>query len=158
MSKAGIFAIAFGVFAGLFFSGGGAPADPEIQVVTTAEGVREIRIPRSGDGHYYAHAMVNGQLVRFLIDTGATDIALTMEDARRVGENFSAKNFEIVGTGASGPVRGQELQIESIELGGREVTNLRGAVIEGLGVSLLGQSFLTRTGGVRMTADQMIIH
>ena len=156
MSKVGIFAVGLGVFASLFM-GGRHSSDPQTKIVTTAQGIREIHIPRSADGHFYAHAMVNGQLVRFLIDTGATNIALTTEDAERAGESFSPNNFEIVATGASGPVRGQELQIESIELGGREVTNIRGAVIEGLNVSLLGQSFLARTGGVQMSTDEMII-
>ena len=159
MSKLGMFSIAFGVAAGLAFTGGGgATTDPQVQVVTSPNGTQQLRIPRSGDGHFYVHAMVNGQLVRFLVDTGATGIALTMEDAERIGAKVSPSSFEVVGSGASGPVRGQMLQIDSIELGGRQVANLRGAVLEGLGVSLLGQSFLSRTGGVQMDAEQMIIH
>lgn len=80
-----------------------------------------------------------------------------MEDAERVGEQFSPAAFEIVGTGASGPVRGQHIEIDSVELGGREISNLQGAVIEGLDISLLGQAYLSRTRGVRMNADHMII-
>ena len=159
MSKLGMFSIAFGVAAGLAFTGGGgATSDPQVQVVTSPNGTQQLRIPRSGDGHFYVHAMVNGQLVRFLVDTGATGIALTMEDAERVGVKVSPSSFQVVGSGASGPVMGQTFQIDSVELGGREVANLRGDVLQGLDISLLGQSFLTRTGGVEMHADEMIIH
>ena len=157
MSKGTTFLVAIGVAVG-FAVTDRAPSDPQVQVVTSPDGTRQMRIPRSPDGHFYVHAMVNGQLVRFLVDTGATEIALTMEDAERIGEQISPKSFEVVGSGASGPVRGQTIEIESIELGGREVLNLRGAVLEGLDISLLGQSFLSRTGGVQMDADQMIIH
>ena len=154
-----MFSIAFGVAAGLAFTGGGGPpAEPQVQVVTSPDGTQQLRIPRSSDGHFYVHAMVNGQLVRFLVDTGATGIALTLEDAERVGVKISPSSFQVVGSGASGPVRGQTFQIDSVELGGREVANLRGDALEGLDISLLGQSFLTRTGGVEMHADEMIIH
>ena len=157
MSKGTGILVAIGVAAGLAVTSQ-APPEPQVQVVTSPDGSRQLQVPRSGDGHFYVHAMVNGQLVRFLVDTGATEIALTAEDAERVGVPFSPKSYQVVGTGASGPVRGQMIRIDSIELGGRQVSNLRGAVLDGLDVSLLGQSFLTRTGGVEMNADQMIIH
>lgn len=149
-------AIVFATIVGLAVTGKRAPED-RVRVVTTAQGTQEVRIPRSQDGHFYVHAMVNGQLVRFLVDTGATQIALTLEDAERVGESFSPAAFEVVGSGASGPVHGQFIEIDSIELGGREVANLRGAVVDKLEISLLGQAFLSRARSVQMNADEMII-
>ena len=65
-------------------------------------GGREVVIERKSDGHFYADAMVNGQLVRFLVDTGATGVALTAKDARHVGIFFSPGEFTVVGKGASG--------------------------------------------------------
>ena len=117
----------------------------------------ETRIPRQRNGHFYVHATVNGQLVRFLVDTGATTVALTTRDADRIGEKVSPSSFHVVGEGAGGAVRGQRVTIESIEIEGKRVENVRGVVLEGLGQSLLGQNYLLRMGSVEMTADEMII-
>jgi len=152
-----ILVVIFAAIIGLAVTGKRAPPEDRVRVVTTAQGTREVRIRRSEDGHFYVHAMVNGQLVRFLVDTGATQIALTLEDAERVGESFSPDGFEVVGSGASGPVYGQFIEIDSIELGGREVGNLPGAVVDKLDISLLGQAFLSRARSVQMNADEMII-
>ena len=115
------------------------------------------RIQRSRDGHFYVHAMVNGQLVRFLVDTGATGIALTEEDAERVGEDVSPSSYEVVGRGASGDVRGARIRLESVDLDGKAVSDVSGIVAEGLDISLLGQSYLSRMQSVQMNADEMVI-
>ena len=158
MSKAIIYIVAFGAFIGFAASGDRHPASAPVEVVSS--GTREpvvTRVPRAPNGHFYVHATVNGQLVRFMVDTGATSVALTEEDARRVGEAFSKDRYETVGTGASGPVSGQQLRIDSIEIEGKRVSNVRGAVIQGLDISLLGQTYLSRMGSVEMTADEMVI-
>ena len=139
-----------------------SPRDPSgpTQVESVAVGSREpveTRIPRQRNGHFYVHATVNGQLIRFLVDTGATTVALTTEDADRIGEKVSPSSFHVVGEGAGGPVRGERVTIESIEIEGKRVENVRGVVLEGLGQSLLGQNYLSRMGSVEMTADEMII-
>src|SRR5689334_9050019 len=51
------------------------------------------RIRRAPNGHFFVNALVNGQPVRFLVDTGATTVALTVEDARRVGVPFDQASF-----------------------------------------------------------------
>ena len=103
-------------------------------------------IPRAPNGHFYVHATVNGQLVRFMVDTGASSVALTEEDARRIGESFSKDRYETVGPARPGPVSGQMLRIDSIEIEGKRVSNVRGAVIQGLDISLLGQSLSVAHG------------
>jgi aspartyl protease family protein len=117
-----------------------------------------VRIERRDDGHFYVHGEVNGQVARFLVDTGASMVALTVEDAERLGVNFSPSDFEVVGTGASGPVRGQRVMLEKVIVEGREVHDVEGAVLEGLGISLLGQSFLSRLGSIEMSGDRMVIN
>lgn len=117
----------------------------------------ETRLMRAPNGHFFATALVNGQPVEFVVDTGATTVALTVDDARRIGIPFSPAAFEVIGTGASGPVRGQEILIESISLDGKEVRALRGAVLEGLETSLLGQSYLSRIGQITISGDRMIL-
>ncbi|ARS26781.1 retropepsin-like aspartic protease family protein [Sphingomonas sp. KC8] len=121
-------------------------------------GGRQIIIERKADGHFYADATINGQLVRFLVDTGATTVALTARDARHVGLFFSPNEFTAIGRGASGEVRGKLVTIDRIALGHVEARQVRGAIIDdGLDISLLGQSFLSRIGSVRIADDRMTL-
>ena len=92
-----------------------------------------------------------------MVDTGATSVALTERGCGADRRIFSKSNYQTVGTGASGPVSGQQLRIDNIEIEGKRVTNVRGAVIQGLDISLLGQTYLSRMGSVEMTADEMVI-
>src|ERR671913_1996463 len=73
------------------------------RVTTPSEPRKVTELERSSSGHFYTHAKVNGQLVRFLVDTGATGVALTVADAERVGIDVNPASFEIVGEGAAGP-------------------------------------------------------
>lgn len=117
----------------------------------------EARIRRRGDGHFYANAMVNGQPVEVIIDTGASSVALTVADAQRIGIPVDPASFEVVGTGASGPVRGQRISLASVEVEGRRVSTVSGAVLEGLEQSLLGQSYLSRIGSITMNGDYLTL-
>ena len=156
--------IALGAVIGLLLP---TPNDkPEAQASESAAPVRpsnagpppaEVRLRREENGHFYVHGEVNGQLARFVVDTGASMVALTVEDAERLGVKFDESQFEVVGSGASGAVRGQMVMLDRVVVEGREVSEVRGAVLEGLEISLLGQSFLTRIGSVEMSGDQMIL-
>jgi aspartyl protease family protein len=156
MSKSLIFVVIIGGAVGLMWpSGRSAPAP---QTDASGAPVRvETRVPRQRDGHFYVDATVNGQLVRFMVDTGATMVALTEEDAAHVGINVDPKNYEDVGRGVAGVVRGQRTTIDSIEIGGKRANYVRGAVIEGGDQSLLGQSYLAQLRSVEITGDEMIL-
>jgi aspartyl protease family protein len=117
----------------------------------------ETVLSRSHGGHFYANVEVNGQLVRFLVDTGATGVALAEKDAARIGIPFSRDEFEVVATGASGPVRGKHLSLDSVRLDGKEARNVKGVVIEGGDISLLGQAYLGQYS-VEMRGDRMRIY
>jgi aspartyl protease family protein len=123
----------------------------------TAQWGGETRLSREANGHFYAAASVNGQPTRLVVDTGASTVALTVEDARRAGIMVDPSRFAVIGTGASGPVRGHEVTIARIAVDSREVRNLDGVVLEGLEVSLLGQTYLSRLSEVRMSGDEMIL-
>lgn len=114
-------------------------------------------LDRGSDGHFYADAQVNGVTVHFLIDTGASGVALSAADARRVGLPFFSSEFAVVGRGASGDVRGKLVTLDRVSLGGKSVDNVGGAILEGSEMSLLGQSFLSRMGTIEMTPDKMVI-
>jgi aspartyl protease family protein len=112
-------------------------------------------LERSPTGQFAVDAEVNHDLVHFVVDTGSTAVALTVDDARRLGIPFSESDFAIVARGASGDVRGLPIVLERISVGGKEVRQVRGAIIQDLGVSLLGQTYLTRLASVRIAGDRM---
>ena len=155
MYKALLLVVAAGVAIGLALPSSNRPV--EAAAVESDGEPRETVLEREGIGHFYVHAKVNGELVRFLVDTGASGVALTEKDARRVGIQFSPGEFEEIGQGAAGPIRGALVSIKSVEVDGKKVTNVRGAVLQGSELSLLGQSYLSRIGGVEMRGDYMVL-
>lgn len=118
----------------------------------------ETVLTRQPDGHFYAELQVNGHPVRFLIDTGASGIALTREDAERAGIAVDPSRFEVVGSGASGPVRGQRVRLDDLRLDLKQASAIDAAVLDdGLDISLLGQSFLARYATVQIEGDRMLL-
>lgn len=115
----------------------------------------ETVLTRRHDSHFYADADVNGQPVSFVVDTGASMVALTIDDAKRIGVDFSTDRFEVIGSGASGDVRGQMVMLGSVMIDGKRVHDVRGAVVEGLTKSLLGQSYLQHIGSIEVRGDTM---
>jgi aspartyl protease family protein len=118
----------------------------------------EIVLDRASDGHFYAEASVDGQPVLFLVDTGASVVALTGDDAADLGLQWRDDELGEIGHGASGPVRGIALTIDELSLGGFRGHNVPAVIIpEGLSVSLLGQSFLSKIGNVAISDDRMVL-
>lgn len=115
-------------------------------------------LEREPDGHFYADATVASHRAHFLVDTGASIVALTAADAEAAGLRWSEADIIPIGRGASGTVLGIPVRLDRIELGGFEATNVEAAIIpQGLDVSLLGQSFLSRVEGVRIEGDRMVV-
>ena len=115
-------------------------------------------LPRAADGHFYADARVNGTPVRFLVDTGASTIALTGRDAAAMGLAWDPAAVVMVAQGASGPVYGVTVMLDRVELGHHSATQVPAMVVpEGLGISLLGQSFLSTVPAVKMAGETMVL-
>jgi aspartyl protease family protein len=117
----------------------------------------EVTLNRSSDRHYYATASVNGHDVRFLVDTGASEIALTEDDARKVGVKFDPTKYGLLGEGASGYVRGQYVQLDDVRLDGIHLGGAKAVVVEGADVSLLGQPFLEKVDEIVIRKGEMIL-
>jgi aspartyl protease family protein len=118
----------------------------------------EFAIPRADDGHFYAEVSVDGTSVTMLVDTGATMIALTGDDAEAMGIVWNDADVKPVARGASGEVHGVSVTLDSVQLGDFEARGVAAVVIpEGLGISLLGQSFLSRIERVEMEQDRMVL-
>ena len=95
-------------------------------------------------GHFVADGAVNGTPVRFLVDTGATTIALPGRDAMRLGLDYRKGERGITNT-ANGTVTVYRVRLDSVRLGPIELSGVEGIVIEhGLDIALLGMSFLNR--------------
>jgi aspartyl protease family protein len=105
----------------------------------------ELRIPPSPQGGYTVIGTVNGQSVPFVVDTGATAITLSREEAIRLRLPL-AGGIEVPVETASGRVTGQRIVIDSVQLGGIEEQRVDAVVLPGNrpATALLGMSFLGR--------------
>ncbi|MBG52211.1 MAG: TIGR02281 family clan AA aspartic protease [Alphaproteobacteria bacterium] len=111
-----------------------------------------------GSGHFLADAKVNGTHVRFLVDTGASHVALTAFDAQRLGFDPDTLDYRIPYQTANGIAYSAPIMIDEISIGSIRVENVRGAVSqEGLGQSLLGMSFLGELSALEIAGDRLIL-
>ena len=117
----------------------------------------QVMLQRSSDRHFYAQALVNGHEVRFLVDTGASETALTEEDAKRVGISIDPNQYELLGQGASGMVRGQFVELKDIQLGELHAKDAKAVVVQGATISLLGQPFLESIDEIVIRKGEMVL-
>lgn len=117
----------------------------QISATYTAAEVAEVRIPRSDDSHYRVRAAINGQPVEMMVDTGATLIAMSSNDATRLGIDFSGGERGRSQT-ASGIVDSYLITLNKVSIGNITVHEVSAAVIKGdyPAQILLGNSLLSR--------------
>ena len=134
-------------------------AAPKIQPATAQSAISDgdsVTLTRAADGHFYTQADIGDVEVKFLVDTGASMVALTGADALSLGLTWSPDELRTVGRGANGDIQGKPVTLESLSVGGFTAENLQAVIIpDGLDVSLLGQSFLSKIGNVNINAGQM---
>ena len=123
--------------------GSAGEASSEAQTVSE-DGVVELE--RSADGHFYANVEINGATVRALIDTGASAIALSREDALSAAVPTSIGMPNVVGRGADGEVFGEQVMLDRVALGHQTAENMPAIVLNSGEQTLLGQSFLSQFG------------
>jgi aspartyl protease family protein len=124
--------------------------------VVTTDGT--VELDRNDDGHFYADVQINGSRIHMLVDTGASAIALSRDDARSVGIATSIGMNDVVGEGADGDVHGEFVKIDRMELGPKTVEGLDAVVLNEGEQSLLGQSFLAKFDSVEIHGDKMVLH
>lgn len=111
----------------------------------------EVRLRRGGDGHFHARVQVEGVEVDFMVDTGATEIVLSPEDARRIGFDVDSLAFTRRAQTANGVVRGALVTLRVMRLGGFTDHDVPAVVNEvGLPRSLLGMRYLERFQSIRI--------
>jgi aspartyl protease family protein len=108
-------------------------------------GPQKIVLSAGAGGHFYAAGQVNGGAIRFVVDTGATSIALPVSDARRLGINYLSAPRTMVQT-ANGNATAYRVKLDTVALGELSLNNVEALILEGgLTTPLLGMSFLSRT-------------
>ena len=118
----------------------------------------DAQVVKAPDGHYWADAQVNGRNVRFLIDTGASFVALTRSDAEQLGLNPSALVYDAPVTTANGRTEAARVQLDYVAVSGARVEQVPAMVIaDGLSTSLLGMSYLNRLSGFQATPTSLIL-
>ena len=125
-----------------------------------APSLAAVTLNRDADSHFRADMRVNGYPVRMMVDSGATTVALTESDARAVGIYPSDRDFTATAQTAGGLVRVAPVLIDRLTIGMIERRNVQAAVIRGnsLTESLLGQSFLSELGAMRVEGDRMLLN
>lgn len=117
-----------------------------------------LEVPRDASGHYTVFTKVNGKAVEFLVDTGASNVVLSMEDAKKAGVDLDNLSFLGRANTANGAVRTAPVWIDTLELGDFTETRVRAYVTDGdLFGSLLGMDFLQRFEKIEITGDRLIL-
>ncbi|WP_277052186.1 retropepsin-like aspartic protease family protein [Zestomonas thermotolerans] len=109
---------------------------------------RQLSIARGVGGHYWVAGSINGRSVQFLVDTGATSVAMNEAQARRLGLDFRVDGQPMVVNTASGTAKAWRLKANSVKVGPLELLGVETVVLEGESPTevLLGMSFLNRVG------------
>lgn len=126
------------------------------QSVSIESGI--IEAPRRDDGHFYLTLMLNDTPVEFVVDTGATDVVLSQDDAERIGIDLDSLAFTGRASTANGTVRTARVTINDVSVGDIKERPLRAWVNEGeLDTSLLGMSYLQRFETVQIQGNKLVL-
>jgi aspartyl protease family protein len=111
-----------------------------------ASSSRTVVIPPSRDGHFRVNGRINGRPIDFLVDTGATNIALTQRDAAMLGIHLTERDYVGIVRTANGIVRVARVQLGTVEIDDLLLHNVIAEVLPpgASNVNLLGLSFLSR--------------
>ena len=116
-----------------------------------------VRIQRESNGHFYADVRINGVTINALVDTGASGIALSRDDARKAGVATSIGMPNVIGQGADGEVYGEIVTLDTVSLGGQTAEGMRAMVLNSGEQTLLGQAFLDKFDSVVIRGDTMVL-
>jgi aspartyl protease family protein len=132
---------------------------PPPHPATSEQGATQpAQISKAADGHYWAQANVNGRWVKFLVDTGASAVALTAADAQRLGIDLNSLDFVRPVTTASGHTMAAQIKLDQVTVAGARVEDVDALVVrEGLSTSLLGMTYLGRLSRFEATRTALIL-
>ena len=112
----------------------------------------------SDDSHFYVKILINKKPILFMVDTGASDIVLNLQDAIKIGVNPKNLIFNRQFQTANGRVLGASIILKEVEISGIKFRDVKASVTNGeMGVNLLGMSFLRRFGKYEFYQDRLIL-
>ncbi len=118
----------------------------------------KITIARNINGHFYINAEGNNHTIRFMVDTGASDIALTKQDAKKLGIKLNNLKYNKPYSTANGVTFSAPVIIKELKIGKKTFYNLKGHVSKGgLGTSLLGMSIIDDFRSFAISEDMLIL-
>jgi aspartyl protease family protein len=121
-----------------------------------AAGGNKIVLTGDSRGHFFSQGSINGHLMQFMVDTGATAVAFSVAEAERMRLDYKAGQAGLVGT-ANGTTQGWRIKLRSMRVGEVEVSDVDAIVIpSAMPYALLGNSFLSRFQMTRNN-DQMVL-
>ena len=126
-------------------------------IVTDADGSREVVLHKGMDDHFETSVAVNGESVRMLVDTGASRVVLSYEDAVTLGLDPANLAYTQVVLTANGKARAAPVTLAEVAIGPIVRRDVRAMVTEQdkLDQSLLGMSFLSTLGSLQMQTDEL---
>lgn len=161
-------ALLVGLVLGVFFIGWQVGA-PRQQAPLAAEAVQDgqwqarsskgsLQIERGWQGHFFVNGDVAGEPIRFVVDTGATTVALGRSDARKLGLSLPESAFSMEMSTAGGPIKGAPVTLPRLRIGDIQLLDVRAVVLDmPESTPLLGQSFLSRLDRVSIEGDRMTL-
>ena len=122
-------------------------------------GRRSVSIARDGRGHFQTEARIDGQRVGFMVDTGASVIALNESSAARIGVRPSQNDYDATVTTANGKVKAARTRLAMVDVGGLIVRDVDAMVLpdEALSENLLGLSFLSKLRRFEFANGRMVL-
>ncbi len=118
---------------------------------------QDIVLRRRGDGHYYIDASFNDQSVEFLVDTGATGVALALSDALRLGVRADRLVYNVQVSTASGTDFGAAVVLPYLDIRGHRFERVPALVMRGGDTSLLGMSIIGEFSTVEIRNDRLVL-
>jgi aspartyl protease family protein len=129
-------------------------------VETVAQtGIRNLAIPRDGRGHFLTEGRIDGQRIDFMVDTGASVVALNETSAARFGLRPSRGDYNATVTTANGTIKAARTRLAMVEIGGLVVRDVEAMVLpdQALSENLLGLSFLSKLKRFEYANGQMVL-
>jgi aspartyl protease family protein len=118
----------------------------------------QIILRRAQDSHFYANLKINGQDIEFIVDTGASDMVLSREDAIKVGLDPAKLVYFGAAQTANGAVKTARVKLDSVDFGGVTDRRVTAFVNDGdMFGSLLGMSYLSRFSRLEIAGDRLIL-
>ncbi|MEA2922607.1 MAG: aspartyl protease family protein [Bradyrhizobium sp.] len=122
-------------------------------------GLRSLNIPRDARGHFLTEGRIDGQRIGFMVDTGASVVALNETSAARFGLRPARGEFNATVSTANGTIKAARARLARVEIGGLVVRDVDAMVLPDTALSenLLGLSFLSKLKRFEYANGQMVL-